>query len=295
MSGRDSFDFHAHSPQRTISTHAGYVQIGHASGSTAARRTLLGDGLSTLPSAPTPPVHSTTALSNGDDPFMGPSSAVSRWQGQTRSGSTDETMPDYASGAAPHRRTSTDMSGVSWPRRDFQRHMDEAAIDEIIEALSPEKRDRLKEMLSPDQSSSSGLHAPSNTPRTAEATKLPSPVINPKEGAEIKVAEQVRGSGSLESDESSGFHAGTSGTASKGSERAMITRSQKSKQAPLSSVNKRSRSTSKSSRKKRSLSPSANERHSAKMTSRISPNSDSSDKEDQRAVEDGDGVSITIE
>lgn len=123
-------------------------------------------------------VHSTAtpvvgALSGTNDPFFAPvpDSSIG-WRSSARKTSTDDIMPDYASHSTERSRADTDMS-VTWPRRDFQKHMDEAAVNEIIEALSPSKKGQLLSALSPERSSSSGIHAPINTPKTANPSRSP--------------------------------------------------------------------------------------------------------------------------
>ena len=107
------------------------------------------------------------ALSGMNDPFFAPMPDSSiGWRSSARKTSTDNTAPDYASTLS----RDTDMS-VTWPRRDFQKHMDEAAVDEIVNALSPSKKGELLNALSPDKSSSSGGKASINTPTTAEAER----------------------------------------------------------------------------------------------------------------------------
>jgi hypothetical protein len=287
------FDSHAHLAQATASVNASQLAVGYASGPGDTGRPSRSGGIHPAPSAPTLPLHSVPALSNDDDPFMGPSSAVSRWRGKV-SHSTDDTMPDFEQVDSSHTRGSTDMSGVSWPRRDFQRHMDEAAIDEIIEALSPEKRSQLKEVLSPAESSSSGINAPSNTPKTASASKLPSPIMVPSE-AELalktkrpnKVQKTPRPTTEDSPDSLSSSEVTGGRGAAKTTVRAMLTRSQKKKQAEMLLSGKRCRSESNNSRKKQSLSPTT-------ITLRVSPGSDSSGGEDQSALEDRDGMSIDL-
>jgi uncharacterized membrane protein len=293
------FDSHAHLAQATAGVNASQLAVGYASGPGETGRPSPSDGIHPLPPAPTLPLHSVPALSNGDDPFMGPSSAVSRWRGKV-SHSTDDTMPDFEHVDSSHTRGSTDMSGVSWPRRDFQRHMDEAAIDEIIEALSPEKRNQLKEVLSPAESSSSGINAPSNTPKTASASKLPSPIMAPSE-VELalktkrpkKVQKTPRPTTEDSPDSSSSSEVTGGRGAAKSTVRAMLTRSQKKRQAEMLLSAKRRRSGPNDARKKQSLSPATNVQGGT-ITLRVSPASDSSGGEDQHTLEDRDGMSINL-
>jgi hypothetical protein len=291
------FDSHAHSAEMIAGINASQLAVGYTGGPGSTERPTLGDGMGPLPPAPTPSLHSAPALSNGDDPFMGPSSAVSRWRGKV-SHSTDDSMPDFEHTTSSHTRGSTDMSGVSWPRRDFQRHMDEAAIDEIIEALSPAKRNQLKEVLSPSESIGSGLNAPSNTPKTASASKLPSPIMQHAEArltlkttkpSKIQKTPRAATNDSSNSGSSSGGGRG----AAKATVRAMLTRSQKKKQLELSSSTKRRHSESNDSRQKQSLSPTTNVQ-GARSTMRVSPGSESSEGEKQGGHGDRDGMSIDM-
>ena len=259
---------------------------------------------------------SARALTRDEDPFMGPSSAGTQWRTRTRFNGTDESMPDYLSTGTGHRRTSTDMS-VQWPRRDFQRHMDEAAVDEIVEALSPEKRDELLDALSPVKSSSSGVAPPTNTPRTAEASKQPLPVLQGADevlsNGDLDLSRLLNRSRSTSND--SAVSAASDGerrsSASTGKrerrslQRAIVTRSQKSPGAmevrDLSTrpTEQGSRAMSDSSkRRKISLSPTTNTKGTPKLTLRMSTHNASSDKENQQHGDEDsgeEGVALTIE
>ena len=99
-----------------------------------------------------------------EDPFMGPPLAPAIRGRQTRSSSHDISMEDYVSSKSTHSRAHTEMSGVTYPPKDFGKTMQEAAIEEIIEALSPVKRDQLFRALSPDTETHAGTEPPNNTP-----------------------------------------------------------------------------------------------------------------------------------
>ena len=247
---------------------------------------------------------------------MGPSSAGHQWRTKTRSNNTDESMPDYSPNGTGHRRTSTDMS-VQWPRRDFQKHMDEAAIDEIVQALSSEKRDELLDALSPVKSSSSGLAPPANTPKTAEASKQPSPVL--------QAADEVFSTGDLDlsrllgrsrstsndsaasatSDSERRSSAGIGKREFSGAERVIEARSQKPRAAmkgrefSIRPMTQSPRAVSDASkRRKISLSPTTNAKATPKLSHKMGPRKASSDKENQQHVDDdsgGEGVTPTIE
>lgn len=247
---------------------------------------------------------------------MGPSSAGNQWRTKSRSNGTDESMPDYLSTGTGHRRTSTDMS-VQWPRRDFQRHMDEAAVDEIVQALSPEKRDELLDALSPIKSSSSGLAPPANTPKTAEASKQPSPVLQGADevlsNGDLDLSRLLSRSRSTSNDSAVSTASNNERRSSAGTgkrersslERAIVTRSQKSpgamKVRDLSTrpTTQGPRAISDSSkRRKISLSPTTNTKATPKLTLRMSANNASSDKENQQHVDEDsgeEGVALTIE
>lgn len=319
LSSNTAYDAHAHSPQRSASTHHGAIiqtESAHENnGMSTSRFNPQGDAFGTNEGTylrgQTPKV-----CNSGDDPFMGPSSSSAyRWRGKIQSKTTDNTMPDYDANEVGHSRTSTEMSGVSWPRRDFQRHMDEAAIDEIIHALSPEKKGQLMEALSPEGTSSSGLQPPANTPMTADASKGVSPEVETSNDIAIKTNQSSirlrrRISTSEESSDSSVSGIRRSGSVCKGDarskilDRVMVTRSQKrlvqdmvkESEEPLSA--KRGRTSSESSSRKRSLSPSQDGKAMPKITLRISPDSVSSEKENQQLT-DGDsgleGVSVHIQ
>jgi hypothetical protein len=181
------------------------------------------------------------AFSGANDPFLapGPDSSVG-WRSATRKFSTDESMPDYASHTTERSRAS-EMS-VMWERRDFQKHMDEAAVEEIIEALSPAKKGKLLHALSPGKSSSSGVFAPTNTPDSG-GTRKPS------------TASEDTPKGGL-----SGAMSGNRGESQSGMGRTMKTRSMGvtsfTNETDEGASLRRTRSSSGSSKRKRSRSPS---------------------------------------
>ncbi|ETN46139.1 uncharacterized protein HMPREF1541_00323 [Cyphellophora europaea CBS 101466] len=162
---------HAHSPQRSTRSRDDvwariaskvdqpYRAYAFRSGPSADSR------FGTLPAGHSINVH---GLSGPNDPFIapGPESSIG-WRSVNRKTSTDESMPDYTSHGTEYSRAETEMS-ITWPRRDFQKHMDEATVEELIEALSPTKKGQLLYALSPTKSSSSGVQAPVNTPAAAD-------------------------------------------------------------------------------------------------------------------------------
>lgn len=177
-------------------------------------------------------VHSTAApvaaLSGPNDPFFAPVPESSLgWRSSARKTSTDDTMPDYSSHSTEHSQAYSDMA-ITWPRRDFQKHMDEAAVDEIVQALSPSKKGQLLTALSPEKSSSSGIQPPINTPTTGDGSRQGSSVEQtPRDSLAGAIARNVQGNG-----------------------QGVTTRSMK---ATVST--RRGRSSSGSSKRKRSLSP----------------------------------------
>ena len=319
LPGHNGYDAHAHSPQRSVSIGLGRNTHGVHNHINPGYQTYQppSQAMTIKPSSSQPNgLVTARALSRDEDPFMGPASAGQQWRSKTRSNSTDDTMPDYVSNGDGHRRTSTEMS-VAWPRRDFQRHMDEAAVDEIVQALSPEKRDQLMGALSPMKSSSSGLAPPANTPKTAEGSKQPSPELRGVNrmptnqvldldrlvSRHCYVADDSAASTSSESERRSS--AGSSKREHSGLERVIVTRSQRSKastnikafDARPATSQKRSPSDS-SKRRKISLSPTTNAKVTPKITLRVSPHTVSSDKENQQLLEDdseAEGVAITAE
>lgn len=157
---------HAHSPQRAAGGNrddvwgriASRAEQGLANYHYRGERALDSTGSRKLSMTPM-----AQALTGANDPFIAPGPSSIGWKSSARKISTDDSMPDYASHSTDHSRAGTDMS-VSWPRRDFQKHMDEAAIEEIVQALSSAKKGQLLTALSPEKSSSSGIQPPINSP-----------------------------------------------------------------------------------------------------------------------------------
>lgn len=192
------------------------------------------------------------ALSSHNDPFMapGPESSLG-WRSTQRKTSTDVSMPDYASHGTDASRADTDMS-INWPRRDFQRHMDEAAIEEIVEALSPSKKGQLLNALSPIRTSSSGVQPPANSP-TTEFNRGGSEEATPKEGLSTGIA-----GNSIQM--TSTVQAGSNTSTKTLGSRSMTTRSMRpGANSATEDVyllqRRRERSSSGSSKRKRSMSP----------------------------------------
>jgi hypothetical protein len=305
--GASEHDAHAHSPQRSAIAHLA-DNISHSRADAAAYRLypIRNPPISMRTSAAHPSTFGPGgALSNSDDPFMGPSSAGARLRLQVRSNNTDDTMPDYVSAGDGHSRAATEMSGIAWPRRDFQRHMDEAAVDEIIDALSSEKREQLIEALSPTKSFSPGLLPPANTPKTVEASKQRSPVLARSTGGSstrllgLKLPggghESTSGDSSVRS-RSAAWRKSSSVNSKTGLDvrgRSIVTRSQRAKKSTVLQNDdvdadfetECDRSSSSSSKRKRSLSPTTNVKTRSRLVLRCSPHSESSDNKESEPSE----------
>lgn len=246
---------------------------------------------------------------------MGPTpSSAYRWRSQMRS--TDESMPDCPSIGREHTRSGTEMSGVDWPRRDFQKHIDEAAIDEIIRALSPSKKDQLLSALSPGKSSdSAGLQQPSNTPLTAEASKQPTAGVgvaydSTENATPIKEpAGVVKGRFEHISELSSGVAEGTSRPRTRSNtansvlavlEQGVIRRSTRSKSsttiknAPSKIDLDRERSSSRSSKRKRSTSPVTQSKIAQRVVPKSSPHENDSDSKENISIADDDSIEAGV-
>ena len=118
----------------------------------------------------------------GDDPFLDPShiSATvksTRDAGQ-RSTSHDVSMPDYVSSKSSQSRVYTEMSDVAYNRNDFEKSMKEAAIEEIIKALTPIRKAQLRKALNPGEKDASGTDPPNNTPASVPATETTTGLAN---------------------------------------------------------------------------------------------------------------------
>ena len=107
-----------------------------------------------------------SAAGTVDDPFLVPSQPSSNpklfQRKQAQSSSHDVPMSDYGSGES---RAVTDMSGVSYNRLDFERQVNNAAVSEILKALSPGKQSQLFNALSPsNRIARTGSMPPDNSP-----------------------------------------------------------------------------------------------------------------------------------
>ena len=107
-----------------------------------------------------------------EDPFLVPSQPSSNsklfQRKQPQSSSHDVPMSDYGSGES---RAVTDMSGVSYNRLDFERQVNNAAVSEILKALSPVKQSQLFSALSPsNRIPRTGSMPPENSPADGAST-----------------------------------------------------------------------------------------------------------------------------
>lgn len=253
-----------------------------------------------------PTVVPTNAFVSGEDPFMGPtSSSAARWRSQIRS--SDVSMSDDPPQKLEHSRTETEMSGVDWPRRDFQKHIDEAAIDEIIQALSPSKKDQLLNALSPGtRSGSGGPQPPTNTPLTAESSNAPTPEAGINTRSSESPAER---SISLPKDEAdlpvnpsrprARSHIGDSALTVL--EQGMVRRSLRNRPSattrnvPVHADPLRDRSSSRSSKRKRSMSPISKPKPVQKVITKSSPLSKGlEEKENTSVVDDDDSIEAGV-
>ena len=108
-----------------------------------------------------------------EDPFVSAHhspAAIQHWRSMLRSTSRDVSMPDYSSSKSIF---NTEMSGVSATRASFEKQVNEAHPDEIVDALTPLRREQLLKILSASNSPATGLgtRAPTNTPQTSSGSK----------------------------------------------------------------------------------------------------------------------------
>lgn len=170
---------HSHSPRRAtqpfgpnpMSGLPDCIDYGSRHGaqpSNLASREVEGPDLQRSKWANAPTVMGQCPTSTGEDPFMGPSRAIGSskraTQAPARSTSHDVSMEDYISSKSSHSAIYTEMSDVCYPPKDFEKTMNEAAIEEIVKALSPVRRSQLLRALSPGKAIFAGTDPPNNTP-----------------------------------------------------------------------------------------------------------------------------------
>jgi len=86
----------------------------------------------------------TRKLASSDDPFVDPTQRVK--MAPKRKTNTDVSMTD-----ASVSRDQSEMSGVAMQQPDFQQQVKQAAVEELIRALTPTKRNALLNALSPSK------------------------------------------------------------------------------------------------------------------------------------------------
>ena len=140
--------------------------------STAMQTGRLGKGLKYCGLKNSSPEHqfSSKLAVDEDDPFVSSHqspAAIQQWRLQLRSTSHDMSMPDYTSSKTDRSIYNTEMSGVSVPRADFVKQVNDANPEEIVQALSPSRRDELLKVLSASNSpaTGTGTRPPMNTPQ----------------------------------------------------------------------------------------------------------------------------------
>lgn len=138
-----NFDAHAHSPQRPLDVFNQRKSMPmslHAVGPQSGKQVL-----------------------STEDPFVEQPKDVRR---QTR----PKTMSDVSISDRPIGRNQSEMSGVSFTQADFLQQVNRAAVDEIIQALTPTKRAALLNALSP----AGGPNSMGSTAAPSTSTSVPS-------------------------------------------------------------------------------------------------------------------------
>lgn len=179
LASKPDFQAHAHSPQRALDDkgNAGLAQTKIGSRIRELKDINSGWSAQRIATANTSP--------SFDDPFLCPAPAISRTKLlQARKSSTDASMPDYVSERVGRSREETEMSDVAYQKVDFLKHMNEAAITEIAQALSPERREELVITLSPTEILSAKEEL-SDVSRDISPTQNPS-VILPSNRTSLK-------------------------------------------------------------------------------------------------------------
>ncbi|OAL40166.1 2-isopropylmalate synthase [Fonsecaea nubica] len=189
VSGISGHEAHSHSPQRLppiasrskrLSTNENYQNLlesqKHSEAQLDSVRKVPNVGVlkSQSPESQIP----IKLMAQDDDPFTSSHqtpTAIQQWRLQLRSTSHDVSMPDYASSKTDRSVVNTEMSGVSVPRANFLKHMNEANPEEILQALSPARQEQLFKALSASHSpvAGTGTQPPANTPRTTNNFNTP--------------------------------------------------------------------------------------------------------------------------
>ena len=177
----DAYQAHSHSPRKTTQPFNSYSDgqyatlptngqggrfLSYRDPSASVKHALAQSKWSALGSAP--PQYTLTA---NDDPFTVSSHAVhsakQAYQLGLRSTSHDLSMEDHVSSKSTNSRAHTDMSDVVYHPKDFEMSMNDAAIQEIVKALSPFRKEQLRKALSPEKDYVVIGDVPHNTPATA--------------------------------------------------------------------------------------------------------------------------------
>ncbi|KAH0840882.1 hypothetical protein FOPE_06197 [Fonsecaea pedrosoi] len=189
VSGISGHEAHSHSPQRLppiasrskrLSTNENYQNLLESQKHSEAQL----DSVRKVPNvsvlkSQSPESHIPIKLmAQDDDPFISSHqtpTAIQQWRLQLRSTSHDVSMPDYASSKTDRSVVNTEMSGVSVPRANFLKHMNEANPEEILQALSPARQEQLFKALSASHSPLAGIgtQPPANTPQTTNDFNTP--------------------------------------------------------------------------------------------------------------------------
>ena len=132
-----------------------------------------------------------------DDPFTDLHRGNLIYRRSQRSSIEDTPMPDYVPSlttGTDKSRAVSDMTGLSYEQKEgpmTSSLISEAAIEELVRALSPQKKDELlAKALSPSKPTSGGILAPTNTP-----SSVPPMVIKTSAAAQARAASYGKASG----------------------------------------------------------------------------------------------------
>jgi hypothetical protein len=188
------YEAHSHSPQRLppIASRGKDCVVDSADAKTQGPQS---SAFGLLKNTPGSHKVISTALVQEDDPFVSSRQSpndVQRWRAMLRSTSHDISMPDYVSkkSTAP-----TEMSGISFTRSGFERQVNEANPQEIVDALSPRRQEELLRALSASNSpvATMGTRPPANTPQMSADFADSSAAKRARILVENEPAEEVQG------------------------------------------------------------------------------------------------------
>ncbi|OAP57584.1 hypothetical protein AYL99_08322 [Fonsecaea erecta] len=184
VSGVSGHEAHSHSPQRLppigsrskrLSLHENYQTSLDAHHHSELQPDSISDvaNVGALKNKPTEGQALVKLVAHDDGPFISPHqtpTSIQQWRLQLRSSSHDISMSDYTSSKTDRSVVNTEMSGVSVPRANFMKHMNEANLEEILQALSPSRQEELFKVLSASHSPVSGMgtQPPANTPQITD-------------------------------------------------------------------------------------------------------------------------------